>query len=124
MAMEQTKIKVVWLELPVADFHRAIAFYESIFQTKLDIHELGDLRMATFAHAGIGIALNYHPQFYFPGTQGAIVYFAPAGEPAAMLARVQESGGEIIIPWRLISPEQGSMALFKDSEGNRVGIRG
>ncbi|MFT6000816.1 MAG: putative enzyme related to lactoylglutathione lyase, partial [Neolewinella sp.] len=27
-------------------------------------------------------------------------------------------------PWRMISPEQGSMALFRDCEGNRIGVRG
>ncbi len=111
-----------WIEIPVGDFDRAKQFYEQVFQTKIEVLDLGDLRMGTLKDSTVAIC--HHPQFYFPGKEGPIVYFAAAEDMEAMQKRVVVAGGEVLIPWRVISPEQGSMALFLDSEGNRVGVRG
>jgi predicted enzyme related to lactoylglutathione lyase len=117
----QVNDPVTWIEIPVNDFDRGVRFYEEVFQVSLQKMDLGDLNMATFPDRKA--ALCCHPQFYHPGQQGAIVYFAPTNDVPAMQERVVASGGEVLIPWRMISPEQGSMALFKDSEGNRIGVR-
>ncbi|SEQ00438.1 VOC family protein [Neolewinella agarilytica] len=110
-----------WIEIPVSDFDRGKQFYEQVFQTDIEVIELGDLRMGTFKDSSVAIC--HHPQFYFPAKEGMIVYFKAAEDMEAMQNRVVAAGGEILIPWRVISPEQGSMALFLDSEGNRVGVR-
>lgn len=118
----QAKDPITWIEIPVADFKRGVHFYEQVFQLSLQSMDLGDLQMATFPDRGA--ALCHRPQFYQPGEQGAIVYFAAGRDVLSMQERVIACGGEVLIPWRMISPEQGSMALFKDSEGNRIGVRG
>jgi predicted enzyme related to lactoylglutathione lyase len=118
----QMKDQIAWIEIPVEDFDRSVQFYEEVFQLSLQRMNLGDLQMAIFPDRRV--ALCCHAQFYHPGAQGAIVYFAADHDVSAMQERVTTSGGEVLIPWRMISPEQGSMALFKDSEGNRVGVRG
>ena len=121
-ATNQANDQVVWIEIPVKDFSRGVCFYEEVFNVSLQKMDLGDLKMATFPDRKV--ALCRHAQFYHPGEQGAIVYFTADHDVAAMQKRVVSAGGEVIISWRMISPEQGSMALFKDSEGNRVGVRG
>ena len=119
---EQANNQIVWMEIPVNDFDRGVHFYEEVFQLSLQKMDFGDLLMANFPDRRA--ALCCHAQFYHPGPQGAIVYFAADHDVPAMQERVVAAGGEVLIPWRMISPEQGSMALFKDSEGNRIGVRG
>ena len=119
---EQAKDQITWIEIPVEDFDRGVHFYEEVFQVSLQKMDLGGLNMATFPDRRV--ALCHYAQFYHPGEQGAIVYFAAHHDVVAMQERVVATGGEVLIPWRMISPEQGSMALFKDSEGNRIGVRG
>lgn len=111
-----------WIEIPAGDFDRAKQFYEHVFQAEIEVRELGELSMGTFGESAIAIC--HHPQFYFPGKEGPIVYFQAPEDMVAMQERVLAAGGELLISWRVISPEQGSMALFLDSEGNRVGVRG
>lgn len=121
-AKGQRSDQIAWIEIPVADFDRSVHFYEEVFQLSLQRMDLGDLQMATFPDRSA--ALCCHAQFYHPGAKGAIVYFAADQDVPAMEERVVASGGEVLISWRMISPKQGSMALFKDSEGNRIGVRG
>lgn len=115
-------MKAQWIEIPVSDFERGRLFYETVFETTVEVLDLGDLRMGTFAEGGVAIC--QHSRFYFPGKEGPLVYFTATEDMAAMQERVIAAGGEVLIPWRMISPDQGSMALFLDSEGNRVGVRG
>lgn len=111
---------ITWVEILVADFPRAVAFYETVFEVSLQQLDLGDLKMATFSGR---IALCCHPQFYHPGSEGPIVYFAAGEDTPALLERATAAGGEVLIPWRMISPEQGSIALFKDCEvTDRIGF--
>ncbi len=40
--------QVGWFEIPTGDMRRAIRFYESVFDIKLEEHEMGPLQMAWF----------------------------------------------------------------------------
>ena len=81
--------------------------------------------MALFPQQGdeISGAICRHPQFYFPGKQGTILYFNGGDDLENVLSKVESAGGKILIPKRQISPERGYMALFEDTEGNRIGLR-
>jgi uncharacterized protein len=119
---------VGWFELPVADMDRAVAFYERVLGAKLHRVLLGDLEMAWFPAVegapGASGALAQHPRHYRPSVDGALLYFnSPSGSLSQELGRVEDAGGEILIPRRQISEEHGYMAVFQDSEGNRVALR-
>lgn len=114
-----------WIEIPVTDMDRAAAFYETILGVTLTRFNPGDvLQMALFPvePGGTGMALCKHPQFYQPGHCGALVYIHAEPDLAEVLARVEAAGGKIIIPKRMISEQNGYMALFEDCEGNRMAL--
>ena len=118
---------VGWFEVPVTDMERAIKFYETVFELKLERHTMGELDMAwwpgTESAPGAGGSLVFHPAWYTPSLTGVLVYFtAPSGDLNNELSRVQKAGGEILIPRRQISEEYGYMALIVDTEGNRIAL--
>jgi len=120
------KHAVDWFEIPAADLERAVAFYEAIFGFKMHTMELANrLRMAMFPvnpAETVGGALCHHPGFYLPSQSGTLVYLNADPDLAVVLARVEKAGGKVMVPKTQISPEYGYMAVFTDSEGNRVAL--
>lgn len=118
---------VGWFEIPVSDMERAIKFYETVIGVKLDRNQMGPLDMAWFPWVdggyGSGGALVYHEEYYKPSTDGVVVYLsALSGDLANELAKVEAAGGKVLQEKTKISDEHGFMALFLDSEGNRLAL--
>jgi predicted enzyme related to lactoylglutathione lyase len=71
----------------------------------------------------IGGALVYHEDFYQPSpTAGPLIYLNGNPDVQEILDRVEPAGGSIVVPKTQISPEYGYMAVFVDTEGNRIGL--
>src|ERR1700682_1866639 len=108
---------IAWFEIATADFERAIKFYEDIFQFKMNRMPLGQgPRMAAFPvnpAVGVSGALCHHPEWYKPSQTGTLVYLNANPDLAAVKA---------VLPKTQISPEYGYMAVFLDTEGNRVAL--
>jgi hypothetical protein len=120
---------VGWFEIPVSDMDRAVKFYNKVFQIKIAVHNMGELIMGWFPMAedpeakGTSGSLVYHKEFYKPSKEGALVYFTSRkGDIKDELSRIEKAGGKILKPKTQISPDHGYMALFLDSEGNRVAL--
>ena len=116
---------ISWFEIPVTDMARAKKFYETILSiTMMDLDIGNGLKMALFPTEpdGIGGALAQHKDFYFPGQQGALVYLNANPGIQPILDRVEAAGGKVLVPKTQISEENGYMAVFQDSEGNRVAL--
>jgi len=126
--METSKNNVIgWVEVPVADMERAMKFYETIFDFKLERHQMGPLDMAWFPYfengLGSGGSLVYQKEYYKPSNEGTLVYFtARSGDLKNELARVEKAGGKVIQPKTLIAEGFGFMAIIIDTEGNRVAL--
>ncbi len=124
----QPKNNVVgWFEVPVTDMKRAMNFYETVFDIKLERNQMGPLDMAWFpwSEGGMGSSgsLVYHAEMYRPSADGVVVYFtAHSGDLANELSRVEAAGGKALQPKTLINEDIGYMALIVDSEGNRVAL--
>ncbi len=88
---------------------------------------MGELDMAWFpfnmeAYGSAG-SLVYQPDFHKPSADGVLIYLtANSGDVAIELGRVEAAGGKVLMPKKQISEEHGFMALFLDSEGNRVAM--
>lgn len=126
MAVPQNNA-VGWFEIPVANMERAIKFYETVFEIKLDRHQMGPLDMAWFVwvQGGNGApgSLVYHAEYYKPSSDGTLVYFtAHSGDLNNELSRVEKAGGKVLQPKTQISEEYGYMALLLDSESNRIAL--
>lgn len=118
---------VGWFEIPVVDMERAIKFYTVVFGHELSRNTMGPLDMAWFPEVpgtdGSPGGLVSHPDFYKPSTDGTLVYFtAFSGDCAIELSRVEDAGGKVLIPKRLITEEIGYMGVFIDTEGNRIAV--
>lgn len=116
---------VGWFEIPATNMDRATLFYETVFETSLQRSNLGGLEMAWFGRGegtmGASGALVLQAEFYKPSTDGVLVYFSSA-DVSNELARIEDAGGKILMPKKLIAEDIGYMALFTDSEGNRIAL--
>ena len=113
-----------WFEIPVVNLDRAVNFYSAVFSySSMHIMDLGDLKMAIFPMEGDGVggALCMH-ESYIPGRDGAVIYLNANPDLSIPLSKIESSGGKVIMQKKQISPEVGYMALFLDSEGNRVAL--
>jgi predicted enzyme related to lactoylglutathione lyase len=109
-----------WFELFVSDLPRAQRFYEQVLATTLKAEDFGGTPMAIFSDEGVAGALVKSPHRK-PATDGALVYLNCTGALDACLARVEKSGGTVVMPKTDIG-DPGHIALVLDTEGNTVGL--
>ena len=120
------KNAISWFEIPTTDLDRAQKFYEAIFDIKMIPMDMPQLKMRMFPvenPMNIGGALCYAPGFYKPSsTDGPLIYLNANPDVQNVLDKIEAAGGKIAVPKTEISPEYGHMAVFIDSEGNRVAL--
>lgn len=118
---------ISWFEIGVLDLNRATRFYEAIFDDKLIPMETEHIRMRLFPIAdmqnGVGGALVDSGGFHKPSlTEGPLIYLNGSPDLQKVLDRIPAAGGMVMVPKTAISPEYGFMAVFTDTEGNRIGL--
>jgi uncharacterized protein len=121
------KNAVSWFEIPTLDIDRAAKFYETIFDISLVPFDVQQLKMRMFPIEsptnGVGGALCYNKEFYKPSTtEGPLIYLNANPDVQKVLDKIEAAGGKIVVPKTQISPEYGYMAVFIDTEGNRVAL--
>jgi predicted enzyme related to lactoylglutathione lyase len=111
-----------WFEIPVSDFERALEFYNAIFETELASMVMSDgFPMGMFpAEDGVGGAI-IAGEGYVPSTKGSVVYLNGGEDLNDVLNRVETAGGQVVTAKMSIG-ENGFVAFFMDSEGNKVGL--
>jgi predicted enzyme related to lactoylglutathione lyase len=112
-----------WFEIPANNFERACDFYSKVMGTelqKMPVGELPDL-MAFFHHEGEGTVGGsiIKGEGYVPSAEGSVIYLNGGNDLADPLSRVEGAGGKILLPKTAIG-ENGFIAHFMDTEGNRV----
>ena len=112
-----------WFEINVSDFPRARSFYETILEVPLRVQELHGVAMGIFpydSNLGIGGAIiQRNGAVVGPG--GTMVFLNVTGKLDAVLDRVDQAGGSILLP-RAPIPPYGFMSIIQDSEGNSIGL--
>ena len=114
-----------WFDIYVNDMDRAVAFYESVLDSKLEAmgDPTGESQMMSFpADMGVygaGGALTKTPHAS-PGVGGTIIYFM-VEDVAVQQARIEAAGGAIVRPKFSIG-EFGFILLCMDTEGNMIGF--
>ena len=126
LAMIQ-KNAVSWFEIPTLDIDRAATFYEAIFGISLTAMDTPNIRMRLFPledpAIGVGGALVHSDGFHMPSDSlGPLLYLNANPDVQNVLDKVEAAGGKILVPKTQISPEHGYMAVFLDSEGNRIAL--
>jgi predicted enzyme related to lactoylglutathione lyase len=112
-----------WFEIPVSNMERAKKFYEAIFGISIHIQEMGPFTMGFLPmHPGKVSGALCQGEHYKPSADGSLIYLNGNPDLATVLGKVEAAGGKVIQPKRQITPEYGYMALFTDSEGNRMAL--
>jgi len=115
---------VRWFEIYVQDAPRALAFYEAVFDTKLERLPTGDLEMWAFPQAmgapGAAGTLVRAPVGMPSGGNSTVVYFA-SDDCAVEASRVSPAGGTLQRE-KLSIGQYGFVALALDPDGNLFGI--
>ncbi len=118
---------ISWFEIPATDIDRAQKFYETVFQIKMQPMDFQSNKMRMFPiddpMKGIGGTIIDSGGFHKPSaTDGPLIYLNGNPNVQIFLDRVEAAGGKIMVPKTEISPEYGYMAVFLDTEGNRVAL--
>ncbi len=128
--MEKEINAVGWFELYCSDLSRAQAFYEGVFQKKLE-----KLPTDGIPPEGPSIEMLAFPmqegmqgapgalckmEGVEPGVGGTLVYFSCV-DCAEEQGRVEASGGHVLKPKFPIG-HYGFIAIVQDSEGNCIGL--
>lgn len=120
------KNAINWFEIPASDIDRARKFYEGIFDFEMFDLNIGDgLSMVLFpAVSGTvnGALIQYEDMYKPSDSMGPLLYLNANPDVQPVLDRVEEAGGKILIPKRLITEDNGYMAVITDSEGNRIAL--
>ena len=120
------KNAVSWFEIPVNNLEHAQKFYETIFNIRMIPLDMPQIKMRMFPvedDASVGGAICQRGKFYKPSTRsGPLIYLNGNPDVQNILDKVEEAGGQIIIPKKKISEEQGYIAVFLDNEGNRLAL--
>ena len=118
---------ISWFEIPTTDIDRAQKFYEAIFGISMMPMDMPNIKMRMFPlddmMTQVGGALVDSGGFHkASATEGPLIYLNGNPDVQNVLDKVQGAGGSILLPKTEISPEYGFMALFMDTEGNRIGL--
>lgn len=114
---------VGWFEIYVQDMERAKAFYERVFEARLEKIESPDVEMWTFpmqdkAPGAAGALVKMDG--FGSGGNSVLVYFV-CDDCAVQAARAVDAGGKVQREKFSIGP-YGYIALVVDSEGNIIGL--
>ncbi|MGB5238036.1 MAG: VOC family protein [Flavobacteriaceae bacterium] len=117
---------VGWFEIPVTDMDRAKKFYETVFDISISVHDLGGFIMGWFPPAtddtkGASGSLVQHEMYQPSDSHGVLIYFS-SRDVDIELGRLESTDGHVLKPKTAIGGGHGFMALFKDSEGNRIAL--
>ncbi|MBN8694602.1 MAG: VOC family protein [Bacteroidetes bacterium] len=113
-----------WVEIPVIDMDRAVMFYETVLGIKLQRMKLAnDLEMSfiTSPTGEVAGALCKYSEYYKPSVDGPLVYLTANPSIDIMQLKITSAKGKILREKTNIKPNT-YMALFIDSEGNRMAL--
>lgn len=114
---------VDWFEIPVNDMAKAKTFYESVLGVEVAESEMGPSKMGFFpmAMGAAGAAGTLiKGDGYKPSHDGSLVYIH-VDKIDPTLEAVNSAGGKTLMP-RMSIGENGFIAHFEDTEGNRVAL--
>ncbi|MEM6719443.1 MAG: VOC family protein [Bacteroidota bacterium] len=118
------KNAVNWFEIPVTDYERAKKFYSEILGQEIKDHHMETMKYGIFPYEeenhNVGGAIM-QMEGTNPSRHGSTVYLNGGEDLSIPLSKVEAAGGSIIMPKTDIQ-ENGFIAQFLDTEGNRVAL--
>lgn len=110
-------------EIPATDILRAINFYQALLEIKIEKMDLEGMQMGILPYEGqmiTGVIIK--ADGYKPSADGVTMYLNAGENLQVFLDKVENNGGEIIVPKTAHADESGYFAIFLDSEGNKLAL--
>jgi predicted enzyme related to lactoylglutathione lyase len=123
--METNANALNWFEIPATDIERAKGFYEGIMEIQMTTSSMMGIEMAFFPYtmgSGKLSGAICKSQNHKPSYDGCIVYLNGNPDLQNVLDKVEQAGGQVVMPKTKISDEVGYMAFIIDTEGNKVAV--
>ncbi len=112
-----------WFEIPASDFARAVGFYKGILAVEIQEMDMFGTKMGMFPSDGENVSgAIVHGEDYRPSSDGVTVYLNGGEDLQGVLDKVEQCGGNVIVPKTQISEEMGYFAMFIDTEGNKMAL--
>lgn len=121
---------IVHFEIPADDEQRAKKFYEKTFGWKIEPFKMGSGE--TYWTVFTTEVDNYMRPKEYGQINGGMMKRKNKGQQVmnyinvdsidAMLQTIKKNGGEVCMPKTEISPGMGWIAIFRDTEGNMMGL--
>ena len=120
------KNAINWFEIPVSDYERAKKFYSEILGVTINDFHMPEKNMKygifpyDMENQGVGGAIVQMEELK-PSADGSTVYLNGGEDLNIALNKVVNAGGQVIMP-KMDIDENGFIAQFIDTEGNRVAL--
>ena len=112
-----------WFEIPATNFSRAKDFYSQVFDTEMQVQEIMGTQMAFFNATDNGVSgAICHGKGYEPSPVGTLPYLNGGDDLEGVLQKIVPAGGQVLMPKTKVSEEVGYVAMFLDTEGNRIAL--
>jgi hypothetical protein len=114
-----------WFEIPATNFERATTFYSKVLDAEIHTDTNPNMQYAYLPsdsqNGGFGGAIACGENFV-PAITGTTIYLDGGNDLSVPLSKVESAGGTVILPKTDIGGDRGFIALFIDTEGNKVGF--
>lgn len=112
-----------FIDIPATDFGRAVSFYKAILGLHINETEMSGTKMGFFPTDGTNVSgAIVQSEDYKPSTNGVVAYLNGGNNLQVVLDKVESNHGKVIVPKTYISAEVGYIAMFIDTEGNKMAL--
>lgn len=120
------KNAINWFEIPALNYERAKKFYNTVLSIDIIDHHMPEQNikygMLPYDKASEGVGGGIvQMEGQQPTVDGPTIYLNGGDDLAIALSKVEAEGGKILIP-KISIGENGFMAQFIDTEGNRMAL--
>lgn len=117
------KSYISMFEIPAMDISRAINFYQSILDIKIEKMDAAGMQMGILPYEGQMISgVIIKADGYKPSADGVTIYLNGGDNLQIILDKVEKNGGKTITPKTAHADNSGYFAIFLDSEGNKMAL--
>lgn len=132
------KSLIQWIEIPAYDFDKAVLFYSSVFNLKIEKKIFNGVLHGVFSIYENNITGAIVKVEGMPTSKDGVVLYFNVYEMTVTENRIVQFGGTILkekaiiknslpdgsslIPQTMIDGEVGYYSLFRDTEGNKMGL--
>jgi predicted enzyme related to lactoylglutathione lyase len=110
--------QICWFEVLAADATKAQRFYSELFDWKIDTNNPMKYGMIdTGSKSGVGGGIGTAQPNMYKG----VTFYVEVDDLMGTLKRAEKLGGAIVLP-PMDVPNGPSIALFRDPEGNTIGL--